>query len=78
MAASVYEIHLAEIQSLLRLGDSDEQSGVEGAERLVLAAIDGLLLQWVAGGDDHRFRSDSARTGAMVRRELEAATRTTV
>jgi AcrR family transcriptional regulator len=78
MAASVYEIHLAEIHSLLQMGNSDEQSAVEGAERIVLSAIDGLLLQWVAGGNDQRFRSDSARAGAMVRRELEAVTLTTV
>ncbi|WP_179129641.1 TetR/AcrR family transcriptional regulator [Corynebacterium pacaense] len=69
MAATVYEFHTEEILRVLAPAEMTamEEPVLRDVARLVLSLVDGLQLQWVAGGNTARFRRNSEQAAEMMR-----------
>nr|WP_296773486.1 TetR/AcrR family transcriptional regulator [Rhodococcus sp. (in: high G+C Gram-positive bacteria)] len=68
-AVTIYELSLNEIYAVMVPADQGNPAPSVGVlARLVIAIMDGLLLQWFAHEDTDRFREDTASACVMLRR----------
>lgn len=77
MAERSFTVHLERIAACLRdsLARNDDPNMVEPAARMVAGLSDGLVLQWLAYGDDDRLQDETKRACEALGMFLERSRR---